>query len=182
MGINSNQLDKSQYYNIKIIQLVIGILILTIGLLLYLIDRQPETVFFINAFGLTSFYNPDNSRIFGGYHNNLPSFLHTCSLSLIHVAFISSNNRLKLLSICISWVFVNIMFEVGQLITPPLLINTPISFYKYTFMSPIIDYFKYGVFDYFDVLFSIFGGLTAYFIILTTYKKRTLNNELSTKI
>lgn len=72
---------------------------------------------------------------------NLPSFLHTCAFSFITYSF-AKHLSIGPFLCCSFWVIVNVAFELLQ--KASLLL---------------------GVFDFTDIVYSIIGGLLAYFII-----------------
>lgn len=165
----NNPLEIGDIHPVNIKRLIAGFAMLLLGVFLYLYDRRPDQVFFIYAFRLPSFYNSEHPKIFGELGGSLPSFLHACSFSLITCSLLPSQSKKKFLIVCMSWVAVNILFEIGQSITSFTLSNIPPSFFENRAFNYIIRYLQYGTFDFIDIIFAIFGGLFAYcFIILTS--------------
>jgi type IV secretory pathway VirB6-like protein len=154
-------------------QLTLGFAALLLGVLLYMVDRQPDQIFFIHAFRLPSFYNPHHSKLFGEISNNLPSFFHVCSFSLLTSALLKAQSKNKFAKICICWTGVNVIFEIGQLLTTDTLTSAQNYLRDKDFLSFIYKYFQYGSFDNLDILFSVIGGICAYFILINTYKRRS---------
>lgn len=173
-NVNSRTIDSSleiiEINGINIKQLFAGFVTLLLGIFLYLLDRRPDQVFFIYAFGLPSLYNPEHSKIFRELSSNLPSFFHVCSFSLLTCAFLPSQSKKAFVIACMSWAGVNILFEIGQLITPSTLLNIPHYFTENKAYMHVISYLRYGTFDFIDIIFAIFGGLIAYCILIITFK------------
>lgn len=86
---------------------------------------------------------------FVNVNSNIPSFLHTFSFILISSSLYSLEQKYKAI---LSWVVVNILFESVQLIS---LEN------KTGFLINFVN----GVFDWFDIVAIISGGLCAWFVI-----------------
>lgn len=147
-------------------QIVIGCGVLFVGVLVYLLDRQQEQVLFIQALKLPHLPNSEY-KIFGGLGNNLPSFIHVYSFSLLTSALMLSHSRKNYYKVCIIWIIIDVLFEFGQLIGPFININIP-EIINYKLSIPIIYYFKHGTFDFIDILFSFFGGFAAYLTLITT--------------
>lgn len=163
-------LETKKVNAVNIKQLIAGFATLLLGLSLYLLDRRPDQVFFIYTFGLPSLYNPEHSKIFGALSSNLPSFLHVCSFSLLTCALLPSQSKKKFVIACMSWAGVNIMFEIGQLITTSTLLNIPHYFTKNKIFMHVFSYLQYGTFDFIDIIFAMLGSLIAYCILIITLK------------
>lgn len=148
-------------------QLIAGFTILLLGVFLYLHDRRPDQVFFIYTFRLPSLYNPEHSKIFGELGSNLPSFLHVCSFSLLTCALLPQQSKKKYVIACTSWSGVNILFEIGQLIATSALLNIPHWFTWNKIGINFFSYLQYGTFDFIDIIFAMFGGISAYCILVT---------------
>lgn len=162
------EIERIDEVNLK--QLIAGLAILFLGVCLYLHDRRPDQAFFIYAFRLPSFYNPEHQKLFRELSSNLPSFLHVCSFSLLTCALLPSQSRKRYLKAGIFWIAINTIFEVGQLITPSTFLNVPVYFSENRAFMHILRYFQYGTFDFLDIIFSILGGLIAYYIQIITFK------------
>lgn len=184
MIINSKTIDSSlerkEINKINIKRLIAGFAMLLLGLFLYLFDRRPDQVFFIYAFGLPSLYNPAHLKIFGELSSYLPSLLHVCSFSLLTCAFLPSESKKTFVIACMSWAGVNILFEIGQLITPTTtMLNIPHCLTENKSFLHVYSYFQYGTFDFIDIIFAIIGGLVAYFILKLTITFKGGVNEIS---
>lgn len=165
---NSLEIEDIHPVNIKL--LIAGFTMLLLGVFLYLYERRPDQVFFIYAFRLPSFYNPEHLKIFGNLSSSLPSFLHVCSFSLLTFAFLPSQSKINIVITCMSWTVVNILFEIGQSITSSTMINIPYSFFDNRAFRYVIKYFQNGTFDFIDIIFAICGGFFAYCVLILTSK------------
>ena len=156
--------------SINIKQLAIGCTLLLLGVLIYMLDRNSEQVFFIYAFKLPYFHHPEYRKMFGEVSMSLPSFLHGCSFSLLTCAFLPLQNKRNCFIVCLIWAIIDILFEFGQLIKPFTSTDIPPFLSNNKVFMVTINYFRYGTFDYMDILFAILGCVCAYFIIIINYK------------
>jgi len=163
------QPNKIDIHPIYVKQLITGFFLLFIGIFFYLYVRRPDQIFFIYAFSLPSFYHPEHSKIFGELSSSLPTFLHVSSFSLLTFAFLPSKSKKNIIITCMSWTIINIIFEIGQLLSKVTTIYVPHVFLGNRVLNYIIRYFQDGTFDFIDIIFAILGGSFAYcFIILTS--------------
>jgi len=151
--------------SINHIQLVAGSVFLICGLFIYLLVRCPDQIFFIYTFHLPSFYDQYHEKLFAVLSNNLPSFLHACSFSFLTCAFLPLQSRKKIAMVCLGWATINVLCEIGQLMTPNT--NIPLPIQKNTL---ILKYFRYGTFDIMDIVFTLIGCCFAYCILIKTSK------------
>ena len=94
-------------------QILIGLTALIFGVLVYLVNRPPDQIYFIYVSGLNiSLYNT-LPNIFGLIGNSVPAFIHVFSFILITAGFLSCQKR-GCLIICLSWLLVDSAFELGQ--------------------------------------------------------------------
>lgn len=146
-------------------QLFIGFIVLLAGALVYVTDRPAASSYFMNTvFPVYSLFN-GTPAVFGLLGNNLPAFAHVFSFSLL-TAGAAGATKTDYRTICFFWVFINILFEIGQ----------KYSFFviKLTSVKSIQRFFVNGTFDYLDILAFLAGGVIAYpFLIFTGNKELT---------
>jgi hypothetical protein len=138
----------------------VGCLALVLGALIYVVVR-PEGSSYLNQ-GLSSFI-PGLSYF--PFINNLPSFFHVVSFSLL-TAVVLAGRKYAVLN-CLTWLTVNVVFEVGQ--------HTLVQhFLEHQVELPQLleGYFQRGRFDVLDIAFSVLGALVAYYVIWLSWSRR----------
>ena len=147
--------------------LAIAIGALSVGVLLYLLDRQHTHVYFIpNWLPQHNF----GSGFFGNIGNYLPTFIHVYAFILL-TAVIAARPITKLVSVCLAWFIIDSLLEVAQLdsIAEWIAAHTPHSFSGIPFLENTAGYFLSGTFDKFDILSIAAGSIAAY---LTAYQSQ----------
>jgi hypothetical protein len=131
----------------------IGIVTLLTTSLVYLVDRPINNTYILKEMNIS--FHKIFPSIFGELSNIIPGFGHVFSFSLITAAFIE-NDKKKYFKVCISWFFIDVFFEIIQLLS-----------YNTSNSDSIIDlYIGNGIFDLFDLLSITIGSIFAYFVIL----------------
>jgi hypothetical protein len=152
------------------LQISIGVLTLFVGLLLYLINR-PSDIYFVSfikgAEHLHHLAFPLPTRIGGA----LPSFLHVFAFSLLLGGLLACR-KTGYLIICCSWLFTNVLFELGQRHPISTSQVIPEWFEGMFFLENIREYFLNGTFDSFDLLASSVGAVAAYCVLVRTREER----------
>ena len=156
---------------INVRQVLIGLMLLLFGTLFYLFGRNPDSVYFI--YSNEWLYNLHlNNTFFIVVLNKCisPSFIHSCSFSILTCAFFPTVSKKKYVVACSIWALIGVLFEFGQLIKPNV---TDVSFTaswlnKLVYLT--VNYLKFGTFDILDVINSILGSTTAYIILIFTQK------------
>ncbi|MBW2055051.1 MAG: hypothetical protein JRI29_05045 [Deltaproteobacteria bacterium] len=150
-------------------QLLIGMSSLIIGTLVYLVDRSPDQTYFVfsSPFNISLFKTLP--IIFGFIGNNLPAFIHAFSFILITGALVSCRKRGYLI-ICLSWFFVDCVFELGQKFSSLPSKIIPDWFTGIPFLENTGNYFVHGTFDCFDLAAITMGTVIALFVLLFTNK------------
>jgi len=137
--------------NKKIIFIGIGALLITS--LVYLIDRPINHTYILKELNIS--FHKFLPNIFGEFSDIIPGFGHVFSFSLITAGFIE-NEKTKYLIVCTSWFFIDVFFEIIQLL----------SYNISTYDSIIYFYVGNGTFDIFDLLSITIGSISAYFVLL----------------
>ena len=155
------------------LQVLIGLTTLLLGSLVYLVDRPPGQTYFVYSSSISISLYDTLPNLFGIVGNSLPAFVHVFSFILITAGFLSCKKRGCLL-ICLSWFLVDCAFEVGQKFNAWPSDLSPNWFKGIPFLENTENYFGRGTFDMFDLLGIVFGTAIAYFVLLTTGKRRVV--------
>ena len=142
---------------------------LLLGILVYLIDRPPGSVYFLP--GNISLFQ-GMPTMFGIVGNSLPTFSHVFSFILITAGLLGSNKTCSAIT-CIGWFLVDFAFELGQhqVINRWLADRIPEWFEWLPILENTQFYFLGGTFDPCDLLSITLGTIVAYFAIIMTTKR-----------
>ena len=134
---------------------------LSIGVLVYVFDRQPEFIDFIPRW--LSFNNHINN-LFGSLGNCLPTFLRVYAYILLTLA-IAASSITKVLLICLVWFSLYTLFELAQFdpIEQKVAMPVPSWFDGVPFMENNARYSQHGNFDVVGLLSIAAGTIAAYF-------------------
>ena len=153
------------------LQLTTAVLAVGIGVLVYLLDRQPSNVYFIPDWvSIVDSLNP----IFGQVGNILPTFIHVYVFILLTVIIITPS-PVRVFRICVIWFSVDSLFELAQLTPIAHLIaeHVPAWFIGIPFLENTAAYFLAGTFDILDLISIAMGSVTAYLTIMYSNKRET---------
>ena len=144
-------------------QILIGVLALGLGVALYVLDRSPAQTYFLpDAISLFS----ATPSVFGTLGNHLPTFLHVFALCLISSGTLGCGRR-GILIVCLFWLFIDGVFEIGQhpsvseIIVPMI----PGIFLDIPILENAANYFVQGRFDPLDLTSILLGTICAYLLI-----------------
>jgi hypothetical protein len=156
------------------VQFLIGLAALVLGSLIYIVDRPPHQTYFVynSPIDISLFRVIPN--LFGSIGSNLPSFIHVFSFILITASLLFCTKR-GYFVICLSWFLVDFTFELGQRFYLCFLGRIPDWFTGIPFLEKTANYFLHGTFDPVDLAAITLGTLIAYFILLTTNKRREIS-------
>ncbi|MGA9031832.1 MAG: hypothetical protein WB402_04860 [Sulfuricaulis sp.] len=157
---------------------VIAAVALSVGLLVYLLGRQPEHVYFLfHGFSLAHGHH----SLFGVPGNYLPSFVHVYAFILLTVA-VAGFSKARLIGTCAAWFVVASLFEVAQhpAISPIIAVAVPAWFARVPILDNTAAYFLNGTFDPLDLLFIALGTIAAYVTIVLT--RNSANTPSSNKL
>ncbi|WP_372523261.1 hypothetical protein [Sulfuricaulis sp.] len=158
----------------SVLYVVIAAVALSVGLLVYLLGRQPEHVYFLfHGFSLAHGHH----LLFGVLGNYLPSFVHVYAFILLTAA-VADFSKARLLRICAAWFVIASLFEIAQhpAISPIIAAAVPAWFTRVPIFDNTAAYFLNGTFDPLDLLSIVLGTIAAYVTILLT---RNSANTLS---
>ena len=147
----------------EMITAAIGIVALTFGVLVYVLDRSATAVYFVPDSWQFAESTP---LLFGKLGLYLPAFFHALAFALF-INVVAGRRYIGLM--CISWFIAEVFFELAQLdpiafrisgVLPGWFANLPV-------LQNISSHFLTGTFDQIDVLFLLLGCATAYAICRT---------------
>ncbi len=151
--------------------ILIGIFLLSIGALIYLIDRPPEQIYFIFALPFQlSFYDITPS-LFGTIGDFLPHFLHVSAFILLTAGLLNCGKK-GYLAICLFWMTVNVGFELGQKYSDYAAGLVPAWFAGVFLLENTRNYFLHGTYCRLDMAAIIIGGVSAYALLFYSHNRR----------
>ena len=147
-----------------------GFLALVLGVLLYITDRSPEHIYFLNE-SFSLYVN--GQQVFGVIGNSLPSFVHVFAFILFSLSILSGNRR-NLYTVCVVWFVMDIAFEISQhpVVSAELLPLIPEWFQQVPILDNVSSYLKYGTFDVLDVLAIALGTISAFTVVVVFFMNK----------
>jgi hypothetical protein len=145
-------------------QILVGIGGLSLGALVYLFERSPESYGFgIIVRDYLGFIRP-HRLFFGVLADNLPSFTHVFAFSLMTAGLLGPRRKGNLL-ICLLWFLIDTVFEIGQGLKPISLAIIPEWIEVHALpMANLQEYFRCGTFDIRDIAAGLLGALAAFMV------------------
>ena len=153
------------------LQILLGILFLLFGTLVYFIDRSPEHTYFFHHYKFIKTLHNTLPALFGPIGNYLPDLIHPLSFILITAGIISCGKRGYRI-ICLSWLTIDCIFELGQKYSTQFIKVVPDWFKGIPFLEAFESYFKKGTYDPYDIAAILAGAILAYFILILTANMR----------
>jgi hypothetical protein len=143
-------------------QILVGLAGLSLGALVYLFERSPESYGFgVIVRDYLGVLRP-HRMLFGVLANNLPSFAHVFAFSLMTAGLLGTRRKGSLL-ICLLWFSIDTVFEIGQGLNHISLAIIPEWLEVQTLpMASLHEYFRYGTFDIRDIVAGLLGALAAF--------------------
>lgn len=156
------------------VQIIAAIAALSVGLLVYLLYRQPESVYFIPDW-LSLSHNSSSAS--GNLTDYLPTFIHVYSFILLTVAVAGTTKHS--IPICLGWLIVDSLFEIAQINSIANWIgnHTPNWFSAIPVLENTSGYFMAGTFDFFDLISIVIGTIAAYFTIELSKRIKEITKE-----
>ncbi len=148
----------------SVLFVVIAAVALAVGVLVYLLDRQPEHTYFLSH-GLTLVYVPYS--LFGAAGNYLPAFIHVYAFILLTAA-VAGSSIARLLGTCTVWFVIASLFECGQhpAVSPLIAAALPAWFASVPVLDNTAAYVLNGTFDLLDLLSLAAGTVAAYLTVV----------------
>lgn len=154
------------------IQISLAVVALLVGVLVYLLDRQPEQVYFVPHW-LAKAINGDT--FLGELSNYVPSFVHVFAFILLTMAIVIPTPlyRRYLIGVCVFWFALDSLFELAQMdaIASVIAPHVPKGFAGIPFLENTTDYFLKSTFDGLDLISIGLGAMTAFYTVGTLYAR-----------
>ncbi len=160
------------------LQVVLAAILLMIGLLVYLLDRPADHIYFVPDWWRAA----DNSgQVFGSIGENLPSFVHVVVFILISSVLLAPWH-FRIASICLLWFGIDSLFELAQhdAIAIQIADMVPDWFQDVIFLENTPNYFLAGTFDPFDLISIALGSVGAY-LMLRYIQFKECDNDAKTE-
>lgn len=138
---------------------LIAMAALALGMLVYVVDRPPVSVYFLPHIGALA----DNHKLwFGALGDHIPELVHVYAFILLTASIAAWPVRAWLL--CGFWLVIELLFEIGQ--RPPFAAQIAGAIPRWFQDVPVLEnsaaYFLRGVFDPWDLVAIFLGTLAAY--------------------
>jgi hypothetical protein len=150
--------------------LVIGLLVLSMGALVYVTLRSPDLVYFTKYFGIHHVLFDVQSPLLKWIGYRLPAFTHIFAFILITASFFKYSRR-AYLAICAGWFLIDSIFELGQKYKTFALSLGFDFFDKIHFLEGWRNYFLLGTFDILDLAAYALGAVMAFWVLTATAGK-----------
>lgn len=153
------------------IQIAAAVTALFIGVFVYLLDRQPESVYFMPSWMALG---DNKNSFFGSIVDQLPTFVHVYAFILLTMAVVSPTRKYAL-PICLFWFIIESLFELAQItvIAQWIAERVPEWFHGIPFLENTAAYFIRGTFDILDLCSIAAGTLAAYLTIIISTQRIT---------
>jgi hypothetical protein len=156
--------DHLRSFRTNVPQILVGFGGLSLGALVYLFERSPESY----AFGVIvrdyfGFLRP-HRLLSGVLADNLPSFTHAFAFSLMTAGLLGPRRKGNLL-ICLLWFLIDTVFEIGQGLKHVSLATIPDWVDVHALpMANLQEYFRCGTFDIRDIVAGLLGAMAAFVV------------------
>ena len=151
--------------------ILIGSAALFLGFLLYLINRFLDDTYLGSIIDISNKARYWDNIFLNKIGGVLPSFLHVFAFSLLLGGLLRCR-KIGYIIICSSWLFINIIFELGQRHAIAASHHIPKWFDGVFILENVKSYFLNGTFDFYDLLASFAGAAAALWVMLRTLKDR----------
>lgn len=149
-------------------QVLLGFISIMLGIFVYIAFRPSWQTAWIPEI---AYLNWSKFQFLTERMYNLPSFLHVFGFSLLTAGVLGQKKWIFLI-ICVSWLYLNLIFEFFQK-------NTTYNWLRdisinHENLNPILHWFQrysfHGIFDPKDILALISGAMLAYIFMVKTNK------------
>lgn len=147
------------------VQFLIGVLALLAGLVTYLVDRPPERVPALQLLPTWASGYGMAGRLPSIVGGSLPTFVHVLSFSLL-VGSLSRRRLSKYALVCLTWLLIDVAFELGQGPGRWLVDLMPAWIARMPIACAIRDNLVWGTFDMWDILAACLGSATAFVVLV----------------
>ena len=155
----------------EFIQITAAFAALLLGLMIYLLSRDPQQVYFLSY--VPAFQQSDSNEL-GIFSYFLPSLLHIYAFILLTVAVLSASLTQTRI-ICLCWVFLECLFEIGQ---HKAIADHLSEFSEGIFILEVSsEYFLNGTFDIFDIVAIVMGAFLAYATVSISFSALDSSKE-----
>jgi hypothetical protein len=155
-----------------VIQISLAGVALLVGVLVYLLDRQPEHIYFVPHW-LAKAVSGDT--YLGELSNYVPSFVHVFAFILLTMAIVIPLPfyRRYLIGVCVLWYAIDSLFEIAQMdaIASVITTHVPKGFAGIPFLENTANYFLTSTFDGLDLVSIGLGAMAAYYTVGTLYAR-----------
>ena len=156
------------------ITLITAVIMLLLGVLVYSMDRQPGTAYFLPEWMRLG---EGRGSVFGVLGQHLPTLVHVYTFIMLTMALVipAAYYRRCLLPVCLGWLAFDSVFEIAQINVIARVIAgwVPDWFAGIPFLENTANYFVYGRFDLADLLSIGLGTLAAYLTMHFIIKRST---------
>ena len=151
-----------------LIQVVAAVIVLTIGVLVYWLDRPGASVYFIPDSWSRGANSPSTFGVIG---NHLPTFAHTFAFILFTSAVLEPW-RWSAIVACAWWYIVGSLFEMAQsdAWATAIAARVPGWFADWPLLDNVAGYFIAGQFDLLDLASIAAATVSAFVVIQLSYR------------
>jgi hypothetical protein len=153
-------------------QIALGGATLLLGLLVYLMDRPADQVYFLWRSGLSASSSGLLPGLLGRAGKSLPALLHVLALILLTAGVLGARRR-GCLAIAVGWLLTDAAFEIGQGYGGGLSAHIPGWFQGIPLLEAVGGFFRYGTFDPLDLAATGLGAVVGYGLCWLTTAGRT---------
>jgi hypothetical protein len=148
----------------NLIQLMLGLGALMIGVMEYVLSRPVDSTCLGAAAKAATGDLPFKMGVFGIFGGTLPEFIHPFSFALITMALFPRKTRGIRAIICLFWLLVNLLFEIGQAFGQQISQFVP-GIPAHSRLSELLaNYFLRGIYDPLDLVAICLGTASAFII------------------
>ena len=161
-------------------QFLLGSGALFIGLVEYILSRPTGSTYLGKIIGAHVGDFSSKMDIFGIFGGTLPDFSHAFAFALITMAIFPRAGRKLRGVICLSWLVVELFFEIGQRFGHQIA-QCLLEIVPYRGVSdPLANYFVNGTYDHLDV-FAICLGITVAYTVSELTMRGGMENDSPTR-
>ena len=145
-------------------QFIIGVGALLAASMEYVLSRPVDSTCLGAAAKAATGDLPFKMGVFGIFGGILPEFIHPFSFALITMALFPETSRRIRVMICLFWLVVDLLFEVGQYFGQQISQFLPRFLAHTKFSELLANYFLRGTYDHLDVVAICLGTASAFII------------------